>query len=602
MVDTGKRLALLIGCQVGKLTGCDLDVARMATALGDLGFETRSLVQQQATRAGILEAYDDVIARAGAGDAVCIYYSGHGSRLENPDFTPTGDVPQYLQYLIPVDDSEPDFRGIMSFELSRRLARLTQKTHNVTVILDCCHSGGMSRAALRQELVPKLAPPRVTPVDVRRLLDADPESAALVDPLGNPYAVRLVAAEAETPAFEHMGMDGERTGVLTEALLLALAELGDEVVSWHALGLRVRELVMKRVPDQRPEVEGPRSRRLWSVEEAPASHAVSLFFKKNQAWLRAGWLQGARPGAEYGVMPVGSQRHDPKTQLAKALVVENVGALARVDLEPPGAALVAGQPAFPLKLGFEKRGVVLGAGVPDELRQSVAESSFVTAAQPDSRTLQASVELEDGLLTLRDPLGDVLVDFHPSKSSLLVRRLESIARADELRQGDAGTLRVRLRIEFGRVQDGKPVAMKAGDTFYEGDRLYLVVQNVGFQPLYGGLLNIDACYTITLLTRLAPQGVLLEPNGQPLYVGRTEQSLKGLPACWPDGLSKDPRDPQRPNDRARQESLLVIASADQQDFQLLESEPTRGGGERPGDFSITRIDYLLSPGPRPQTT
>lgn len=591
------RRALLIGCQVGKLTGCDLDVARMAKALTGLGFQTQALVQGLATRDGILHAYDALIERAEAGDAICIYYSGHGSRLENPDFTPTGAVPQYLQYIVPVDDGGDDFRGIMSFELSRRLARLTGKTLNVTLILDCCHSGSMSRAAIRQELLPKLAPPRIHAANLRQLLDADPEAAALVDPLGNPHAVRLVAAEAETPAFEHTGADGTRTGVLTEALLRALDELDDEPVSWHALALRVRELVMKRVPDQRPALEGPRARLLWSLEEAPASRALSVFFKKGQAWLRGGWLQGARPGAEYGVMPSGSDRYRAEAQVAKAIVVENVGALSRVRFEPEDVKLDPGQPAFPLKLAFQKRGVVLGAGVSAELRQAVAESSFV-APELEPGSLQASVELEGERLTLRDPLGDVLLELPATSPPFdMVQRLESIARADELREGDTGTLRTKLRVEFGRVENGAAVSMKEGDTFYEGDRLYVVIQNMGFQPLYVALLNIDAGYTITLLTSLAPEGVLLEPNGQPLYFGRSEQALTGVPASWPRGLSKDPRDPLTPSDRSRRESLLVIASNEQQDFRLLESEPTRGE-QRPSDFSITRIDYRLAPGPR----
>src|SRR3954451_8056059 len=120
------------------------------------GFEVRLCAGGDATRAGILAAYERLISDVRDGDAALVYYSGHGgfarpgkaaAAQRVDDLEITGPPPD-LQFIVPVDyheSSETDFRGITAVELSVLLARLTERTHNATVVLDCCHSAHMSR-------------------------------------------------------------------------------------------------------------------------------------------------------------------------------------------------------------------------------------------------------------------------------------------------------------------------------------------------------------------------------------------------------------------------------------------------------------------------
>ena len=94
--------------------------------------------KELARYAGIKDGPEPARAATRPGDGVVVYYSGHGALLGE------------LQYLVPVDmaDSTPtDFRGYLAEELTAAVRALTDVTPNVTVILDCCHSGGAVREA-----------------------------------------------------------------------------------------------------------------------------------------------------------------------------------------------------------------------------------------------------------------------------------------------------------------------------------------------------------------------------------------------------------------------------------------------------------------------
>ncbi|PBK95045.1 hypothetical protein ARMGADRAFT_1010988 [Armillaria gallica] len=83
------------------------------------------------------------------GDNIIIYYSGHGSYY--PYHTEEYDDPEYIETLCPIDR---DMRGengkpvpdISDRELNTILTLISRaKGNRITLILDCCHSGGVCR-------------------------------------------------------------------------------------------------------------------------------------------------------------------------------------------------------------------------------------------------------------------------------------------------------------------------------------------------------------------------------------------------------------------------------------------------------------------------
>ena len=144
------RKALLIGSQIDGLTGVGNDIGSMANALDRWGFTSVRCEAENASRAGILDAYERLIA-----DAERPGRGGHLLQRARRLRPPAGRRPSSsrpagygVQFIVPTDyhsSTEDDFRGITSVELSVLLARLTEKTKNATVVLDCCHAAHMSR-------------------------------------------------------------------------------------------------------------------------------------------------------------------------------------------------------------------------------------------------------------------------------------------------------------------------------------------------------------------------------------------------------------------------------------------------------------------------
>ncbi|MBE9198874.1 MULTISPECIES: caspase family protein [unclassified Nodularia (in: cyanobacteria)] len=160
--STPRKLALLVGINqysgnIVPLSGCVNDVLMQKELLTyRFGFSSQdilTLTDKQATRQNILTAFEEhLIKQAKPGDVVVFHFSGHGSRVQDPD----GDSPDKLNStLVPVDGDLPlgypyeggQVQHIMGHTLFLLMSAL--QTENVTFVLDSCHSGGGTRGIFR---------------------------------------------------------------------------------------------------------------------------------------------------------------------------------------------------------------------------------------------------------------------------------------------------------------------------------------------------------------------------------------------------------------------------------------------------------------------
>jgi Caspase domain len=118
-----------------------------------LGFDVKTLLDEDATREGIWNTLNIHLLEnpnIGPRDPVVIYFAGHGTIYPAGRFTGKYSERGYVEAILPVDrglqkDGEiiPD---IYDFELRNFLRRLNmERTKNITLIFDCCHSQSMSR-------------------------------------------------------------------------------------------------------------------------------------------------------------------------------------------------------------------------------------------------------------------------------------------------------------------------------------------------------------------------------------------------------------------------------------------------------------------------
>ncbi len=156
VMNSPRKLALLIGINAypkAPLRGClnDVDLQRelLVHRFGFQPSDVLCLKDEQATRQGILTAFEThLIDQAKPGDVVVFHFSGHGSRVIDPDPVPEWVVDGigFNGTLVPYDrtlSDDPQVPDIMGKTLFLLMSAL--RTDNVTMVLDCCHSGGTLR-------------------------------------------------------------------------------------------------------------------------------------------------------------------------------------------------------------------------------------------------------------------------------------------------------------------------------------------------------------------------------------------------------------------------------------------------------------------------
>jgi Caspase domain len=589
--------ALLIGCGTDGLAGVGNDLDLMTQALRPWNFAVRRVTGTRATRAGILAAYRELIDTVQPGEPAVIYYSGHGGRVGAPPPGTDGPSPMDLQFLAPTDfrDSSPgDFRGVASVELSVLLRRLTERTENATVILDCCHAAHMSRdRALRTKALPRRAPYDVLRAHIEKLRAQGELPGGPLDPLGSRSAVRVVACAPEQSAFEYTGVRGEPIGALTESLEIALREAGAERVSWATVLDRVRRRVMDLSPFQRPEVEGPALRFLFDTaqeDSGPLTQVTAL--DGGRAGIPGAALLEVQVGDVFEIEKVGAVRIDR---------LSGFSADGPVAFVPGVAALPPGARARRVKSVAPPAPVL----VPPALLDAVGASPGLRAARAGEPWCAAVRIGTGGELTIHDRIGP-LPGAHAADAAGIaeVRRcLETLARVRSLRALAAGSaaspaaLGARISVEWGTVSDGVRTPLPAsGAAVHAGDRVYLDIGNDSAGTVYLSLVDLGVTGRIAVITDDSPSGRALEPGRNHVFGSDGLGALPGIRLTWPDGL-----DPARP----RPETVLLLVSEERQDISALTQLGAGGADARDFDlpaaggravrFDVHLIDFELDP-------
>lgn len=162
MLNAETKRALLIGIsdygnemedpnKWANISGAN-DIVLLTPLFKEQGFSVKSLVDGQATHAGITKAFEKLIKKCKNGDIVYVHFSMHGQPFEDLN----GDEEDcWDEALIPVDAQMKYSKGVyegdnhlLDDELEGYFEKLRSKigsTGQLYVVLDACHSGTSSR-------------------------------------------------------------------------------------------------------------------------------------------------------------------------------------------------------------------------------------------------------------------------------------------------------------------------------------------------------------------------------------------------------------------------------------------------------------------------
>jgi hypothetical protein len=268
---SGGKHALLIGIDTyphaRQLKGAVNDVEAMRRILtGDLGVPAANvqvLTNEQATRQAMLDALAGLQRRTRPGDAVLIYYSGHGWLVkdENGDESTFNTDEQFDEALVPYDAVpwprerayEPNPTLLIDDDISRALGPLPGR--RVAVIMDSCHSGNALRSLPGEDVGRSLYDN--APLPTSRFKSLDPRKPSL--DMGG-QVVFIAAAQWRQTASDLGEFQGRRHGALTASLLRTMEKAGPgwaNVLSWQALFRQAREdLLAQGIAAQTPSITG----------------------------------------------------------------------------------------------------------------------------------------------------------------------------------------------------------------------------------------------------------------------------------------------------------------------------------------------------------
>ncbi|KAI0378876.1 caspase domain-containing protein [Hypomontagnella monticulosa] len=269
------------------------------------------------TYLNIVKALEDIHRYANKGDFVYIHYSGHGAR-STTIFTGLKDVGRedLDECLVPCDITNGG-QYLRDLEMGALLQDLADKELILTVVLDCCHSGGAVRGdqvmpAGKVRTIPsihKSEPSCEKPKNLDKVMALGRKDSWLKSPKGF-----VLLAACRERQFARECEDGPNTyGVLTYYLLRCLQYSNVDISSEYIFN-NVLSAVHNHYSDQTPHFLGDLDRFFFSRENRSRMYALSVRKviidqrKESNDWcvvLNGHSLNGVQIGSEYDILPFG---------------------------------------------------------------------------------------------------------------------------------------------------------------------------------------------------------------------------------------------------------------------------------------------------------
>lgn len=595
--------ALLIGINhyasatVPNLRGCVNDVEAMAALLhSQYGVPLANiaiLTNEQATHTAIASAFQAHLTaplqawhqggQQGEMPAVLFYFSGHGSRAPaETRETASG----FDETLVPHDSRTNNVYDIKDWELKDWLNGVTPYTENVTVILDCCHSGSGTR----------LTEKRTT--DIRGCDDdRRPQPPRVLTHRGGNW-VALSACRNDQKAHEApVGETAALHGVFTYWLLETLAQMSPHrPLTYRELYEQLVYRVGKSHPSQTPQCDGNRDRLWLAGAYAPQARWLSLLPpREGLVWVNAGQMHGLVVGTRLAVYPSGAAAGeeasgDPLAILEIDTVEATRSGCVRIDMQPdveipPGARVIVDWQSAALQ-----RTRVALVDLNEGLSKIIRERLLQSDCNPWLSAVLAEDACELRLLQTRDQLalqnraGQVIQRYElrklnpfrggwgkPAYYDPMIKDLLHIVQYEKLiALQNLGSTEITDAIELIvepiveqparlrgasatgvinlRLEGQKTVVLP------EGAVLALTIMNRHSCPLYLTVLRLDADFGVTRLWPVvAGLHEALAP-GQTITLGRPPEAAAPIIMHLP------------PEAASRSETFKIFASLDETDF------------------------------------
>lgn len=315
------------------------DVPLIKSALMNQNFKEDNIMvlkDADATRAGILQAIEDLQARIQPGDVVVIHYSGHGQQI----FDNNGDeIDDKDESLVPYDALvryTSNYKGenhIRDDELGNIIANFRNtlgKDGQLLMILDSCHSGSASRGGKARGGEGTFAPPNWTPTSNKNVPGSGLVEKVNLSADASPF-VMFSGASADELNYEYEGY-----GSLSFAFSKAMNELGSDF-TYRRLFSVISANMNVISPKQTPTIEGDADYKLFKgeyVKQQPY-FSINRIARPDIIKINGGKLQRLFAETTVNILPAGTSKVTEDQIITKGKITKANYNDAIIKLESP---------------------------------------------------------------------------------------------------------------------------------------------------------------------------------------------------------------------------------------------------------------------------
>ncbi len=375
------------------LKGCVNDAISIRSLLiSRFGFDDKnivSLLDDKATQPALLEAFDEILNKTKAGDAVLFYYCGHGIWMYN-DANDNDPVKQGYNQAICLSNLYSPNRGCLVRDntLKRIFNQFVDKKVTLTSLFDCCFSGNLAMDMLiyrhnnyydplSEVSYPGKSIPFETTYFISRSFNPSitltiDDTAKIPRPSERPNSrfVSLSACTDEEKAMEIYDEASYPHGAFTKALLSVYKENSASLPLSQVFAYIKNQLQTKQLFPQHPTLRLDSSRLNSNLIGISPQHfnntmAVHCIGKSgNKVFINA--------GADAGIM----QGNVLSTKSGATIKVAQVYADSSIATITKGASLIKQNTEFTLTNSYTISQPLLKVYVPQSRYSSTAISDF----------------------------------------------------------------------------------------------------------------------------------------------------------------------------------------------------------------------------------
>ena len=566
---TNNIYALLVGIDeyrrpISPLNGCVNDILGMQdylkgrVATDGYQLHIRTLLNQDATRQGIIDGFREHLCQASSEDVAFFYYAGHGAQEQAPEEFWEIEPERLNETLVCYDSRHDGVWDLADKELAKLISEVDEKNPHTVIILDCCHSGAGTRGELEAETGVRKSSTnqRQRPLDsfIFALSETDKLSAE-VSPEKNPSGWSLpkgkhivLSACRDTETAKEYNGDGQSRGAFSYFLQDTLNKANGSL-TYRDLFKRANALVRCKINGQSPQIEATDNSYLdqpfLGGAIANRTPYFTVFYDKNHDWVIDGGAVHGIPQAVrdqttiLALFPFDTpteQLRELSTAVGEAKIVEVMPQLSTIQISglgdlnpemtwkavitslplPPKGVLLSGEPA-----GVELARTSL-------LNTSNNQPSLYVREVATPEEAEFQLLARDGHYLITQPADDrplvAAISGYTNATALqAIERLEHITRWLNISEM-ASPATSRIRPDAVQIlvyqQDGSllldtdiRLEYKQENGRWRSPRFKVKLKNTSDEPLYCALLDLTDRYAVSS-ELLDGGGIWLEPSGK----------------------------------------------------------------------------------------